>query len=88
MKKITMKDVMDALNSVYTDTELTHKDVVILAGAVMPLIEEIQTNYNLLEALKEQLVEENEELTRKFTRGITSSGKVRTNLRKWIHSSI
>lgn len=27
MKEITMKDVMDALNSVYTDTELTHKDV-------------------------------------------------------------
>ena len=26
-----MKDIMDALNSVYTDTELTHKDVVILA---------------------------------------------------------
>ena len=68
MKEITLKDVMDALNSVYTDTELTHKDVVILAGAVMPLIEKFQTNYDLLEALKEQLVEENEELTRKLKR--------------------
>ena len=68
MKEITMEDVMDALNSVYSDTELTHKDVVILAGAVMPLIEGLQTDYKLLEALKEQLVEENEELTRKLER--------------------
>lgn len=63
-----MKDVMGALNSVYTDTELTHKDVVILAEAVMPLIKKLQMDYNLLEALKEQLVEENEELTRKLKR--------------------
>lgn len=68
MKEITMEDVMDALNSVYTDTELTHKDIVILAGAVMPLIEKIQTDYKLLEALKEQLMEENEELTKKLER--------------------
>lgn len=68
MKEITMEDVMDALNSVYTDTELTHKDVVILAGAVMPLIEKFQTSYNLLEALKEQLMEENEELEKKLKR--------------------
>lgn len=68
MKEITMKDVMDALNSVYTDTELAHKDVVILAGAVMPLIEGLQTDYKLLEALKEQLLEENEELTKKLRR--------------------
>lgn len=68
MKEITMKDVMDALNSVYTDTELTHKDVVILAEAVMPLIEELQMDYNLLEVLKEQLVEENKELTEKLNK--------------------
>lgn len=68
MKEITMEDVMDALNSVYTDTELTHKDVVILAGAVMPLIEGIQTDYKLLEALKEQLMEENEDLNKKLGR--------------------
>lgn len=68
MKEITMKDVMDALNSVYTDTELTHKDVVILAEAVMPLIDGLQTDYKLLEALKEQLLEENEELTKKLRR--------------------
>lgn len=68
MKEITMEDVIDTLNSVYTDTELNHKDVVILAGAVMPLIERLQTDYKLLEALKEQLMEENEELTRKLGR--------------------
>lgn len=68
MKEITLKDVMDALNSVYTDTELTRKDVVILAGAVMPLIENIQTDYKLLEALKDQLMEENEDLTKKLER--------------------
>lgn len=68
MKEITMKEVMDALNSVYTDTELTHKDVVILAEAVMPLIEKLQMDYNLLEVLKEQLVEENKELTKKLNK--------------------
>ena len=66
MKEITIKDVMDALNSVYTDTELTHKDVVILAEAVMPLIEELQMDYKLLEILKEQLVVEDKELTKKL----------------------
>lgn len=66
MKEITIKDVMDALNSVYTDTELTHKDVVILAEAVMPLIEELQMDYKLLEVLKEQLVVEDKELTKKL----------------------
>lgn len=68
MKEITMKDVMDALNSVYTDTELTHKDVVILAGAVMPLFESAWIDYKLLEALKDQLLEENEDLTKKLER--------------------
>lgn len=68
MKEITMKDVMDALNSVYTDTELTHKDVVILAEAVMPLIEELQMDYKLLEVLKEQLVVEDKELTKKLNK--------------------
>ena len=66
MKEVTMKDIMDALNSVHTDTEITHKDVVILAEAVMPLIEGLQTDYKLLEALKEQLLEESEELTKKL----------------------
>lgn len=68
MKEITMEDVLDALNSVYTDTELTHKDVVILAGAVMPLIESAWIDYKLLEALKDELLEENEELTKKLER--------------------
>ena len=64
MKEITIKDVIYSLNSVYKDTELTHKDVVILAEAVMPLIEELQMDYKLLEVLKEQLVVEDKELTK------------------------
>lgn len=68
MKEITLKDVMDALNSVYTEVELPHIDVVTLAGAVMPLIESAWIDYKLLEALKDELLEENEELTKKLER--------------------
>ena len=66
MEEITMKDVMDALNTVYTEIELTCKDVVNLAEAVMPLLESVLIDYKLLEALKDQLVEENEELKKKL----------------------
>ena len=66
MEEITMKDVMDALNTVYTEVELTCKDVVNLAEAVMPLFESVLIDYKLLEALKDQLVEENEELEKKL----------------------
>ena len=68
MKEITLKDVMDALNSVYTEVELPYLDVVALAGAVMPLIESAWIDYRLLEALKDELLEENEELTKKLER--------------------
>lgn len=68
MKEITLKDVMDALNSVYTEVELPHIDIVALAGAVMPLIESAWIDYKLLEALKDELLEENEELTKKLER--------------------
>ena len=68
MKEITLKDVMDALNSVYTEVELSHLDIVALAGAVMPLIESAWIDYKLLEALKDELLEENEELTKKLER--------------------
>lgn len=68
MKEITLKDVMDALNSVYTEVELPYIDVVALAGAVMPLIESALIDYNLLEALKDKLLEENEELKKKLER--------------------
>ena len=68
MKEITLKDVMDALNSVYTEVEIPHIDVVTLAGAVMPLIESAWIDYKLLEALKDELLEENEELTKKLER--------------------
>ena len=66
MEEITMKDVMDALNTVYTEVELTYKDVVNLAEAVMPLLESVLIDYKLLEVLKDQLVEENEELKKKL----------------------
>lgn len=68
MKEITLKDVMDALSSVYTEVELSHLDIVALAGAVMPLIESAWIDYKLLEALKDELLEENEELTKKLER--------------------
>lgn len=68
MKEITLKDVMDALNSVYTEVELPYIDVVALAGAVMPLIESAWIDYKLLEALKDKLLEENEELSKKLER--------------------
>ena len=68
MKEITLKDVMDALNSVYTEVELPHLDIVALAGAVMPLIESAWIDYKLLEALKDELLEENEELEKKLKR--------------------
>lgn len=68
MKEITLKDVMDALNSVHTEVELPYIDVVALAGAVMPLIESAWIDYKLLEALKDKLLEENEELSKKLER--------------------
>ena len=57
MKEIEMKDVMDALNTVYTEVELSHRDVVNIAAAVMPLFESVFIDYKLLEALKDQLME-------------------------------
>lgn len=68
MKEVTLKDVMDALNTVYTEVELPYLDVVALAGAVMPLIESAWIDYKLLEALKDELLEENEELEKKLKR--------------------
>lgn len=68
MKEITLKDVIAALNTVYTEVELPHLDIVALAGAVMPLIESAWIDYKLLEALKDELLEENEELTKKLKR--------------------
>lgn len=68
MKEITLKDVMDALSSARTEVELLHLDIVALAGAVMPLIESAWIDYKLLEALKDELVEENEELKKKLER--------------------
>lgn len=68
MKEITLKDVMNALSSARTEVELPHLDIVALAGAVMPLIESVVIDYNLLEALKDELLEENEELTKKLER--------------------
>lgn len=68
MKEIEMKDVMDALNTVYTEVELSHRDVVNLAAAVMPLFESVFIDYKLLEALKDQLMEENKGLEKELRR--------------------
>ena len=68
MKEITLKDVMVALSSVHTEVELPRLDIVALAGAVMPLIESAWIDYTLLEALKDELLEENEELEKKLKR--------------------
>lgn len=68
MKEFTLKDVMDALSSARTEVELPYLDVVALAGAVMPLIESAWIDYKLLEALKDELLEENEELEKKLER--------------------
>lgn len=68
MKEFTLKDVMDALSSARTEVELPHLDIVSLAGAVMPLIESAWIDYKLLEALKDELLEENEELEKKLER--------------------
>lgn len=68
MKEFTLKDVMDALSSARTEVELPHLDIVALAGAVMPLIESAWIDYKLLEALKDELLEENEELEKKLER--------------------
>ena len=76
MKEITLKDVVDALNTVYTEVEISYKDVVNLAGAVMPLFECVLIDYKLLEALKDQLMEENEELTKSLKRYKRLVGKI------------
>ncbi len=68
MKEITLKDVMVALSSVHTEVELPRLDIVALAGAVMPLIESAWIDYTLLEALKDELMKENEELEKKLKR--------------------
>lgn len=68
IKEITLNDVVNALNTVYTEVEISYKDVVNLAGAVMPLFESVLIDYKLLEALKDQLMEENEELTKSLKR--------------------
>lgn len=76
MKEITLKDVMDALSSVYTEVELPHLYIVALAGAVMPLIESAWIEYKLLEALKDELLEENEELEKKLERYQRATRKI------------
>ena len=68
MKEITLKDVMVALSSVHTEVELPRLDIVAVAGAVMRLIESGWIDHKLLEALKDELLEENEELEKKLKR--------------------
>ena len=62
MKKYTIQDVLNCLNTAYTDVELSYSDLLILAQSAMPIIDNLQEKYTALEMLKEQLVEEVEEL--------------------------
>lgn len=64
MKKYTIQDVLNCLNTTYTDAELSYSDLLILAQSVMPIIDNLQEKYAALEMLKEQLVEEVEELSK------------------------
>lgn len=64
MKKYTIQDVLNCLNTTYTDAEISYGDLLILAQSVMPIIDNLQEKYAALEMLKEQLAEEVEELSK------------------------
>lgn len=42
MKKYTIQDVLNCLNTTYTDAELSYSDLLILAQSVMPIIDALQ----------------------------------------------
>lgn len=42
MKKYTIQDVLNCLNTTYTDAELSYSDLLILAQSVMPIIDSLQ----------------------------------------------
>lgn len=42
MKNYTIQDVLNCLNTTYTDAELSYSDLLILAQSVMPIIDALQ----------------------------------------------
>lgn len=42
MKKYTIQDVLNCLNTIYTDAEISYNDLLILAQSVMPIIDNLQ----------------------------------------------
>ena len=66
MREYTIQDILDWFDTVITDTEIPHKDLVALASSVMHIIDNLQLHLKTLELLKEQLMEKNEALTKKI----------------------
>lgn len=66
MREYTMQDILDWFNTVITETEIPNKDLVALASSVMHIIDNLQLHLKALKLLKEQLMEENEALTKKI----------------------
>lgn len=66
MREYTMQDILDWFDTVITETEIPNKDIVALASSVMHIIDNLQLHLKALELLKEQLMEENEALTKKI----------------------
>ena len=68
MREYTIQDILDWFDTVITDTEIPHKDLVSLASSIMHIIDNLQHHLKCLELLKEQLMEKNEALTKKIAK--------------------
>lgn len=68
MREYTMQDILDWFDTVITETEISNNDLVALASSVMHIINNLQLHLKTLELLKEQLMEENEALTKKIVK--------------------
>lgn len=66
MREYTMQDILDWFDTVITETEISNNDLVALASSVMHIIDNLQLHLKALELLKEQLMEDNEALTKKI----------------------
>lgn len=68
MREYTMQDILDWFDTVITETEISNNDLVALASSVMHIIDNLQLHLKALELLKEQLMEDNEALTKKIVK--------------------
>lgn len=68
MREYNIQDILDWFDTVITETEIPSKDLVALASSVMHIIDNLQLHLKALELLKEQLMEENEALTKKIAK--------------------